>query len=52
MVTEKQKRKIKTLMADIKRAKNNGEDERVIKERTNELISYLEKEGLLDRFNG
>lgn len=38
------------MMKRIKKARDDGKDEAVIKRRTNELYNYLEREGLVDRF--
>ena len=38
------------MMKRIKKAKNQGKDQHIIEQRTNELYNYLEREGLVDRF--
>lgn len=50
MVTTKQKRELKELMKNIKAAKENDMSEEEIKRRTKELYTYLQNEGLIDRF--
>lgn len=50
MVTKKQEREIQKLMERIKKAKNEGADNRVIKERTQDLYTYLENEGIISRY--
>jgi hypothetical protein len=49
MVTRTQRREIEKLMRRIKQAKDNNADNRVIKERTQDLYNYLEREGIIMR---
>ncbi len=49
MVTRTQRREIEKLMRRIKQAKENNADNRVIKERTQDLYNYLEREGIIMR---
>lgn len=51
MVTPRQRREIRRRMSAIKEAKDNGEHKRVIKQRTQELMVYLQQEGIVDQFN-
>lgn len=51
MVNERQKRQIKKLVINIKKARNEGKDEQVIKARTQDLYHYLESEGIVNQFD-
>ena len=50
MISSAQKGKIKRLMKRIEQAKRDGANNTVIKERTQDLYNYLEKEGLVERY--
>lgn len=47
MVSSRVQKEIEQHMRDIKDAKDNGAEEQVIKEKTQELYSYLQKEGIV-----
>lgn len=51
MVSGRQRAEIKRLMTAIKKAKNEGRDEQIIKSKTQDLMDYLEKEGIVNPFD-
>lgn len=47
MVTKRQKIEIKHRMRAIKKARDEGRDEQIIEQRTQELMDYLHQEGIV-----